>query len=76
MEKEQNWEKLLEWAISNDKNRQEAIITASMFILTLSATSSKNLSEDELKRIFAGGSLSGAFWKEYKKVTGLDHWIK
>jgi bacteriocin-like protein len=54
MQKQKNWEEILEWASSNDENRKEAIIIASKFIALLTMTSGKNLSKDELKKIIGG----------------------
>jgi hypothetical protein len=61
MEKQKKWEALLEWASVNDENRQKAVITASKFILLLSLSGKKELSQDELKAMFAG-SLGTEGW--------------
>jgi hypothetical protein len=54
MEKQKNWEDLLEWASASDDNRKEAIIEASQFIYLLSSSFNKKPTKEELKSLFGG----------------------
>jgi hypothetical protein len=60
MDIKNNWTEILKWAAENENNKKDAIKTASRLIFLLTDISGKNISKEELAKIYAG--FEGVMW--------------